>query len=137
MHSKFNYKEKQCIKCGKTYHPTTGRQLQCFDCIAKEKERLSEKNNLVECPNCGKLFQKIRFKQVFCSKKCNKEFSQRGSYQDLSKEDSRKNRPTKQDIREIHLLLKDFGISCSVPEFETIKELELWKIKIIKEKLKG
>lgn len=44
----------------------------------------------------------------------------------------RESAPTKLQLKEVRTLLNDFGISVKIPQFQTFRELDQWKTKIIK-----
>lgn len=52
-----------------------------------------------------------------------------------SKIAARKMSPTKNQIRLLKQYLKDFQIKVHIPEFNTVAEMELWKIEQVKVKL--
>lgn len=51
------------------------------------------------------------------------------------KEQSRKLPPTKNQTKALRQYLKDFQIKAHIPQFNTVAEMEAWKIKQVKAKL--
>jgi len=55
--------------------------------------------------------------------------------QTQDKEQSRKLPPSKDQIKALRRYLKDFQIKVHIPHFNTVAEMETWKIKQVKAKL--
>lgn len=132
------YKEKVCDTCGTVFVPTSNRQLRCPECARKVKNERRRIHNteMKYCKCCGNLFIPKKRNQEFCSNICAYDFrhyKENSAVNDTYiKEEQRKLPPTEEYRKEVDFMLKDFGISTLVPEFETIGELNNWKMEVIK-----
>lgn len=64
----------QCASCGIYFHQYDARQCYCADCVKKYSPRQPRPIGVVfgvtSCPVCGKLFEKQRIDQKYCSHEC-------------------------------------------------------------------
>ncbi len=77
-----NYKEKDCVLCGRTYNPTSPKQLSCVDKMCKDELRRqaerarykkSKKRYSRECGFCGLDYITSDSRRVYCGlDKCEK-----------------------------------------------------------------
>lgn len=133
------YREKQCVTCGKTFAPNSGKQIRCSECAKvvkneRNKNRLKVEKQIKKCKMCGKSFIASRANQCFCNSDCyNMYISSSNNIIDCcySHEKLRKSKPSDDLIKEVRSLLNDFNISIDIPYFSTIAELENWKKKMI------
>lgn len=131
---KNKYREKTCVDCGRKFMPTSGRQMRCPFCIGEKKS-----TGIGICKCCGKKFKKIKNNHEFCGKDCRLQFNSfcQNSYTEnvFISENERLASPTTEYIKKIDFLLKDFGICVEIPDFQTVKDLEEWKSKMIQKYL--
>lgn len=92
-----------------------------------------------KCIACGKEFKPLRSTKNFCGEECIREYDEYIINSTLDNpyetENMRKSKPTPEYIKEIKYLLLDFGINIEIPEFDSVRELNNWKSKLIKQSL--
>ena len=127
------YKNKTCIECNQSFIPTSGHQKRCPLCSNTPKYKTAK------CVICGKNFFRRDKQKITCSPTCRKEYR---NYSENSvidnvymSEEERLNPPSEEYIKEIKILLLDFGINEEMPDFDSVKKLNEWKNKLIKQAL--
>lgn len=127
---------KICVQCGREFEPASNSQKLCSkECAKIKRQTKSISKYEKKCKSCGEVFFSSDPRKDFCNRKCKKDYC---DYVDNStlenpciSEKDRKELPTKEYIKEINFLLKDFGIDIEIPNFNTVAELDRWKHKVV------